>query len=335
MLWSVYANCDPITGGQIKKADQLLPLLVLQVAGDTPCLPGLFMAGVFSGSLSTISSGLNSLAAIGLRDLMPADTRSKMGESWQALVTKLMALGFGCIGYALTFVIRMMPSMLEVGILITGVVAGPTVGLFIAGMFLPCVDARAALIGFVGSSLLTGWMAVGSFIYSNDRADFSALPSPNSTSSCPTSWTNNDQFSSTAQPSTYLGNSHLDLYDVSSIWYSAIGVALVLILALFSYCFLPSKKSESVDPQLLSPLLRPFLSSTSSSSYSSPFFCCTSTSSSPSSPFLPSFSFGSKGAQSSNSTPPTLPCTIMEVLDDGEAKNEEMIESSAKEWAGV
>ena len=75
---------------------------------------------------------------------MPADTRAKMGESWQALVTKLMALGFGCIGYALTFVIRMMPSMLEVGILITGVVAGPTVGLFIAGMFLPCVDARAA-----------------------------------------------------------------------------------------------------------------------------------------------------------------------------------------------
>ena len=32
----------------------------------------------------------------------------------QALVTKLMALGFGCVGYALTFVIRVMPSMLEV-----------------------------------------------------------------------------------------------------------------------------------------------------------------------------------------------------------------------------
>ena len=86
---------------------------------------------------STISSGLNSLAAIGLRDFLPTNTRSKMGESCQvlitvitmrrlpsrnivtkhhdqALVTKLMALGFGCVGYALTFLIRVMPSMLEV-----------------------------------------------------------------------------------------------------------------------------------------------------------------------------------------------------------------------------
>merc|ERR1712012_1021827 len=86
VLWAVYGDCDPIAGHQIKKADQLLPLLVLQVAGDIPCLPGLFMAGVFSGSLSTISSGLNSLAAIGLRDFLPSNTRSKMGDSWQVLL---------------------------------------------------------------------------------------------------------------------------------------------------------------------------------------------------------------------------------------------------------
>ena len=36
---------------QVKKKDQILPLLVLHVAGDIPGLPGLFMAGVFSGSL--------------------------------------------------------------------------------------------------------------------------------------------------------------------------------------------------------------------------------------------------------------------------------------------
>ena len=47
----------------------MLPLHVLHVAGDIPGLPGLFMAGVFSGSLSTISSGLNSLAAISLQFL--------------------------------------------------------------------------------------------------------------------------------------------------------------------------------------------------------------------------------------------------------------------------
>ncbi len=36
----------------------------MQVFGDIPFLPGLFVAGVFSGALSSVSSGLNSLAAV-------------------------------------------------------------------------------------------------------------------------------------------------------------------------------------------------------------------------------------------------------------------------------
>ena len=36
---------------------------------------------------STISSGLNSLAAIGLRDFLPSNTRAKMGDSWQVTQT--------------------------------------------------------------------------------------------------------------------------------------------------------------------------------------------------------------------------------------------------------
>ena len=45
----------------------LLKLLKLQVMKDYPGVPGLFVAGVFSGALSTVSSGLNSLAAVTLR----------------------------------------------------------------------------------------------------------------------------------------------------------------------------------------------------------------------------------------------------------------------------
>ena len=36
---------------QVKKQDQLVPFMVLDIASDLPGLPGLFMAGVISGSL--------------------------------------------------------------------------------------------------------------------------------------------------------------------------------------------------------------------------------------------------------------------------------------------
>ena len=36
--------------------DQLVPFMVLDVAGAIPGLPGLFMAGVFSGSLRFLKS---------------------------------------------------------------------------------------------------------------------------------------------------------------------------------------------------------------------------------------------------------------------------------------
>ena len=83
-MYAYYHDCDPMTTMQVNKKDQLFPLFVMQVTihpptqkllkltkqqvmKDYPGVPGLFVAGVFSGALSTVSSGLNSLAAVTLR----------------------------------------------------------------------------------------------------------------------------------------------------------------------------------------------------------------------------------------------------------------------------
>ena len=50
---------------------QLLPLFVMDILGDNyPGFPGFFVAGIFSGALSTVSGGLNSLAAVTLEDFI-------------------------------------------------------------------------------------------------------------------------------------------------------------------------------------------------------------------------------------------------------------------------
>ena len=59
VVFAYYHDCDPIKAKQVKSKDQMFPLFVMQVVGDVPAVPGLFVAGVFSGALSTVSSGLN------------------------------------------------------------------------------------------------------------------------------------------------------------------------------------------------------------------------------------------------------------------------------------
>merc|ERR1719233_1809036 len=63
-----YRDCDPLISGRIRSPDQLLPLYIVERMSEMPGMPGLAVAGIFSGSLSTVSSAINSLAAVTLED---------------------------------------------------------------------------------------------------------------------------------------------------------------------------------------------------------------------------------------------------------------------------
>ena len=81
-------QCDPIQADLVDKPDQLFPLFVMQVMGDIPCVPGLFVAGVFSGALSTVSSGMNSLAAVIIQDIVVGAMDEKKGGGGKGRATK-------------------------------------------------------------------------------------------------------------------------------------------------------------------------------------------------------------------------------------------------------
>jgi len=67
-IYAKYHNCDPLKNGKISSYDQLMPLYVMDMLSDYPGVPGLFIAGIFSAGLSTISATVNSLAAVILED---------------------------------------------------------------------------------------------------------------------------------------------------------------------------------------------------------------------------------------------------------------------------
>ncbi|NXS28021.1 SC5A8 protein, partial [Pomatostomus ruficeps] len=75
-LYSIYKDCDPWMANQVSALDQLMPYLVLDILHDFPGVPGLFVASAYSGTLSTVSSSINALAAVTVEDLIKPHFKS-------------------------------------------------------------------------------------------------------------------------------------------------------------------------------------------------------------------------------------------------------------------
>ena len=147
-IYYYYRSCDPLRQGRIKVRDQTMPLFVVDAMGDIPGLPGLFVSGIFSASLSTVSAALNSLAAVTLEDylkpLYQKVKRKPMPDLQSSFPTKVMAFLYGVVCIAVAFLAQKMGGVLQASLTIFGVVGGPLFALFTMGMFTTRANQRVS-----------------------------------------------------------------------------------------------------------------------------------------------------------------------------------------------
>jgi len=254
VMYAYYHDCDPMTTRQVNKKDQLFPLFVMQVMKDYPGVPGLFVAGVFSGALSTVSSGLNSLAAVTLRDFIQSGCKVNLTETQATLITKLLAVGFGVISYGIVFMVKYLPGVLEAALGIFGIMGGPVLGAFVLGMFFPYCNEVAAFIGAFTSLIFTCWMGFGQTVarqaqtYDGSRW---GRKFPTSIENCPPSWTN---FTTPEKPEPFAPFLHLELYEVSYIYFSAVACLWCVVVGAIISLIRPVDH-KTLDPRLISPAL--------------------------------------------------------------------------------
>ncbi|XP_017492704.1 PREDICTED: sodium-coupled monocarboxylate transporter 1-like, partial [Rhagoletis zephyria] len=149
----IYANFwreDPLKCGRISKPDQLLPYYTVSKLSEYPGVPGLVVAGIFSGSLSTVSSFVNSLSAVTLEDyLKPVLKKSNGFKRNEIIITKVLAFGYGCLCIALTYVVDKMDGLLQASLTLFGVVGGPLLMLFTVGVAFRSTNSTGAMTGFL------------------------------------------------------------------------------------------------------------------------------------------------------------------------------------------
>ncbi|XP_007503367.1 sodium-coupled monocarboxylate transporter 1-like [Monodelphis domestica] len=163
-IYSRYHDCDPWTSKKISAPDQLMPYLVLDILRDYPGLPGLFVACVYGGTLSTVSSSINALALVTIEDLIKPHFQSLSEKtlSWLLKGTSVL-YGVLCIGMAA--LASLVGFLLQAAVSIFGVIGGPLLGLFSLGILAPFVNSTGAFVGLTAGFVISLWIGIGAQLY--------------------------------------------------------------------------------------------------------------------------------------------------------------------------
>ncbi|KAJ9575570.1 hypothetical protein L9F63_007578, partial [Diploptera punctata] len=253
VIYATYYDCDPVKSKTVSRPDQVLPYFAMDVARSVPGLPGLFVAGIFSASLSTMSSCLNALGATLFDDFVRPCLKNKISDKMANNIIKCVIIGVGAVCVLIVFIVDKLGSVLQLNLSMAGVTNGALVGLFSLGMFIPRANSKGALVGSISSIVLMGWIVFGT---QNAMAngDIKQPLLPFRTDGCDVNVTYSDNVEfQESNEEVFI------LYKLSFLYYSLIGIVIVLVIGTIVSYFTEQPEEKQMDPILFTPIIRKFM----------------------------------------------------------------------------
>ncbi|XP_075553582.1 sodium-coupled monocarboxylate transporter 2-like [Dermacentor variabilis] len=139
-LW--FRGCDPTLLGEISSIDQIVPYYINTYLMDVPGFSGLFLAGIVSAATSTVSSTVNSQAAILYVDVIAH--RYKNAENHVLWITRGTALGLGILMTLYSMLCARMGSVTRAFLMVYNGITAPFVGLCLLAVLFPFVHSKGA-----------------------------------------------------------------------------------------------------------------------------------------------------------------------------------------------
>ncbi|KZC10252.1 Sodium-coupled monocarboxylate transporter 1 [Dufourea novaeangliae] len=265
LIYAWYHECDPLTTKLAGAKDQLLPLLVMNVLRDLPGLPGLFVAGVFSAALSSLSTGLNSMSAVVLEDFVKPFCKTPFTPRAADILMKVTVVVLGIVCVGLVFVVEKTGShVLQLTTSLSSITSGPSLGIFSMGILLPWVNAKGALLGGLSGLSFMGWISLSAeAAIASGRLKFDEKPV--TTEGCYYSFPQVENLMIFYPPDAILNEGDDDflpeplaLYRLSYLWYTVTGALVTMCVGLV-VSLVSSENVEKLDPMLLAPCIRRFV----------------------------------------------------------------------------
>jgi len=145
----------------LSSADRVMPHFTVNVLPTG--LRGLVIAGIFAATMSSMSSGINSLATSTLKDLLEKMSRKIVDRElfWARLISAFWGLAATA---GATLMVDLKLTILERFNSIYQFFAGPLVGIFLLGMLTTRASAwpvsAGAIVGFVATAASARWTSI-------------------------------------------------------------------------------------------------------------------------------------------------------------------------------
>ncbi|XP_043823644.1 LOW QUALITY PROTEIN: sodium-coupled monocarboxylate transporter 1-like [Dromiciops gliroides] len=258
VIYSRYHDCDPWTSKKVSAPDQLMPYLVMDILQDYPGLPGLFVACVYGGTLSTVSSSINALALVTIEDLIKPHFQS-LSEKTLSWFLKGTSVLYGALCIGMAALTSLVGVLLQAALSIFGITGGPLLGLFSLGILTTFVNSMGAFVGLTAGFVISLWIGIGAQhypplpertlplslnTYGCNITDFHHQANWNSTTETPFS-TSPFQVHS-AERTPLMDN----WYSLSFMHFSTIGTLVTLLVGII-VSLLTGGRKQSLDDRLL------------------------------------------------------------------------------------
>jgi len=147
LLFAYYQiNPQQITSNILADSGRILPHFVVQVLPIG--LPGLFVACILSGTMSTVDSVLNCLSAVYTTDFHQRFINKNASQQQYLKISRVVTIVAGSVGTGLAFLVRhALKHVWQMGFVCIGLFGGPLLAIFLLGFFTKRVGSIAAIIG--------------------------------------------------------------------------------------------------------------------------------------------------------------------------------------------
>ncbi|XP_053695096.1 sodium-coupled monocarboxylate transporter 1 [Sabethes cyaneus] len=267
LIYATYQKCDPLTTKLAKAKDQLLPLFVMDILGELPGLPGLFVAGVFSAALSSLSTCLNSMSAVILEDFVKPFVKKPLSRRAVNWIMRSVVVGVGALCAALVFVVEKMGTVLQLTMSLEAITNGPLLGTFTLGILVPWVESKSALTGGIVGVLFMSWLSL--------KAQYAvatgAIVFPHKQMSVEECSYNFDRSVINATTTSLITADEIfPLFRISYMWYTFLGAAVTIVVSLGCTLVYGTNDPKAVSPDLLAGFVRRFVHGGSESGEKAP-----------------------------------------------------------------